>query len=127
MVQLQALNGKLAGKQWFVRHFPVQLGRSQACDVPLDEAGVWDKHAQIARLDNVFSFRVHPPALATVNREPATEHSLRNGDTIELGGAQLRFSLSPTRPRSVWFRETMTWLGLAVLCLLQVWMIYLLT
>jgi len=127
VIQLHALNGKMAGKQWVVRHFPVHLGRDRTCDVSLDEPGVWDKHAQIARDDSAFLFRVHSPALATVNAEPVSERPLRNGDIIELGGAQLRFSLSPTRPRSVWFRETLTWLGLAALCVLQAWLIYLLT
>jgi predicted component of type VI protein secretion system len=128
MVQLQALNGKMAGQQWVARHFPVQLGRARTCDVALDEPGVWDKHAEITRTDETFAFSVHPPALATINRETVQpQRSLRNGDVIELGSARLRFSLSPTRHRNMLVREILTWVGLAVLCVLQAALMYSLT
>jgi hypothetical protein len=49
---------------------------------------------------------------------------LRNGDVIELGAVKLRFGLSPTRQRSLRFREAVTWIALAALCLGQVALIY---
>ena len=127
MIQLQALNGKTAGHQWVARRFPVQIGRSRNSDVPLDEPGVWDRHAEITEADKSFSIRVHAPALATINGEPLTERTLRNGDVLELGGVQLRFSLSPTRHRRMALREALTWIGLLLLCAGQAALVFFLT
>jgi predicted component of type VI protein secretion system len=127
MIQIQVLNGKMAGHRWVARRFPVQLGRGRTCDLSLDEPGVWDRHAEITRTDDAFAFSVHSPALATINAEPATDRPLRNGDIIELGGVQLRFSLSPTRHSGLALREAITWLSIALLCAAQAALIYLLT
>ena len=124
MIQLQTLNGKTAGRQWVARRFPVQIGRGRTCDVSLDEPGVWDRHAEINETGNSFVVRVHSPALATLNGESLNEQPLRNGDILEMGGVQLRFSLSPTRGRNMVLREAMTWIALALLCVVQAAVVY---
>ena len=127
MIQLQSLNGKTAGHQWVSRRFPVQIGRARSSDISLDEPGVWDRHAEITEADKTFSVRVHSPALATINGEPLIERPLRNGDVLELGGVQLRFSLSPTRHRRMALREALTWIGLLLLCAGQAALVFFLT
>jgi hypothetical protein len=62
-----------------------------------------------------------------MNGEPVTQGRLRNGDTLELGGVQLRFSLSPTRHRHMVLREALTWSALALLCLVQAALVYFLS
>lgn len=125
MIQLQLINGKTAGTQYVARRFPVQLGRARDTHFPLDEPGVWDRHAEITlEPDNIFVVRATAQGRLAVNGEPAEEKSLRNGDVIELGSAQLRFSLSPTQHRSVRPREVLTWVAIGILCLLQIAIIY---
>jgi len=63
-------------------------------------------------------------ALVSVNGQPAQEAVLHNGDVIALGSVRIRFALSPTRHRSLRFRESLTWLGLAALCFGQATLIY---
>lgn len=126
MIQLQALSGKLAGTRWVARHFPVHLGRGAGCEVLVDDPGVFERHAVVLQSDSAFIFRVMPPAIASVNGEPVQEKALRAGDVIEIGSAQLRFGLSPTRHSSLLAREILTWVGLALLCLAQVALVYLL-
>lgn len=125
MIQLQILNGKTAGTQYVARRFPVQLGRARDTHFPLDEPGVWDRHAEISlEPDNTFVVRTKAEGRLAVNGEATEQKSLRNGDVVELGSAQLRFSLSPTQHRSVRFREVLTWVAIGVLCLAQIAIIY---
>ena len=88
---------------------------------------MWEKHAEITLADNVFAFRVHPPALATINGQSVSDHILHNGDVLELGGVQLRFSLSPTRHRRMALREALTWIALLLLCVVQAALVFYLT
>jgi len=71
-----------------------------------------------------FFLSVQPGARAFINAQPVEETFLRNGDIIEVGAAKLQFSLSPTRPRSLRWREVLTWVALAALCLGQVALVY---
>jgi hypothetical protein len=92
----------------------------------VDDGGVFDRHAEIARSGTEFVLRVVPPAIISVNAEPIQQRTLQSGDIIQVGSAQLRFGLSPTRHLSLRMREVLTWVGLALLCLAQVALIYLL-
>ena len=67
---------------------------------------------------------VSPDALVSVNGQRIERGLLRNGDIIEMGSVKLRFGLSPTRQRSLRFREIVTWIALTALCLGQVAIIY---
>jgi hypothetical protein len=125
VIQLTALHGKQAGTDWVARRFPVRLGRSAACEVCVEDDGVWDQHAEISlRRAEGFVVRVQGDALAAVNGHSVQEAVLRNGDVIELGAARIRFALSPTRQRSLRLREILTWLALAGLCVGEAALIY---
>ncbi len=128
MVLLTILNGETAGTEHRARRFPFRVGRAATCDLCLAAEGVWDQHLEI-QLQPAHGFVAiaQPEAYAIINGQRASTAVLRNGDVIDLGGAQLRFSLSPTRPRNWRLREALTWLALAALCLGQVALIYWLT
>ncbi len=127
MVLLQILNGKKAGANLATRHFPVHIGRAANADLPLEDPGIWDDHLQIRlRPDRSFEAVVSGSAIATLNAEPLSQAVLHNGDVLGLGSVQIRFGLSPTRQRSLRFREAATWFALALLCFAQVALIYLL-
>ena len=127
MIQLQSLNGKTAGRQTVVRRFPVRIGRTSSCDVVIEEPGVWENHGTIEARGTEFVFTAQTPALASVNGEAVGERVLRSGDVLELGSAQLRFGLSPTRPRGMRVREALTWGGLILLCVIEAGLLYLLS
>ena len=125
MLQLTILNGQQAGDELVARRFPVRIGRSAEAELRLEEDGVWDCHLEITlQPPEGLVLSVQPGALGLVNSQPVEHAVLRNGDVIEVGAAKLLFSLSPTRHRSLRFREVMTWIALALLCLGQVALIY---
>ena len=119
------LTGKQAGASAAARRFPFLIGRAPGVHLCLDDAGVFDRHAEI-RLNpgRGLCLVVQPGAMASVNGQTVREARLRAGDVIELGSAQLRFGLGPVPQRSLRWRETLTWLALIALCLGQVALIY---
>lgn len=116
MIQFQVLSGKQAGSHWVARRFPVRIGRDGSNDLQLLEAGVWDRHCEV-RFDPVQGCIVcsQSDALLTVNREPQQNAKLRNGDTIELGGVQLRFWLADPVMLTLRGREWLLWSLIAAL------------
>lgn len=125
MVQLKILSGKMAGTVWTARRFPVRVGRAASADLRLEEDGVWDQHIVLQfRRTEGFVVTAQADALAAVNGEPVQEAALRNGDSIELGALKLQFWLSETSQSGLGLRETLTWLGIVLVCLGQVALIY---
>jgi len=125
MVQLRVLSGKQAGAVWVARRFPVRIGRAGGAHLRLEDPGVWDRHLVLEfRPEEGVVLTTEPGALASVNHQPAARAVLRNGDTIELGGACLQFWLSDTTQRGLAFREWLTWAGIAAVSLGQVGLIY---
>jgi hypothetical protein len=127
MVQLRMLSGAEAGTVQGVRRFPCLIGRCSAADVRLEQAGVWDRHLQLELTpEQDITAAVLPGALAMLNGERLERTPLRNGDIIDLGAARIQFWLAPTRQRSVLLRERLTWVGLGLVCAVQILLIYVL-
>lgn len=125
MVQFTSLTGRTAGTSWVIRRLPACLGRSPHCQVQLPDDGVWDQHAQVRLVDRCqVALTVLGQARAYVNGQPIQQTRLRNGDVVELGAAKLLFSLSPTQPRRLVWRELLSWLGLAAVAVGQAALIY---
>ena len=125
MVRLTILNGKKAGADWVARRFPFRVGRAAACELCLDDEGVWDRHLEFNLKPAAGLFlAAQPGSLTCVNGHPVAETALRNGDLIEIGSLRLRFWLAPTRQRGLRLREYLTWLALALVSLGQVALIY---
>ena len=115
----------MAGAEGLARHFPFRIGRAPSSGFRVDDDGVWDSHLEIALTDGEgFVLSVASGALASVNGRGVQTALLRNGDLIEVGAAQIRFSLGPARPRGLRPREFLTWAALAALSLGQVALIY---
>ena len=125
MVQLKILSGKKAGAVWTARRFPVRIGRAANAELRVEEDGIWERHLVLElRRAEGFVLTTEPDALATVNGEPIQEAILRNGDSIEAGALRLQFWLSETRQFGLGLRETLTWVGIVLVCLVQVALIY---
>jgi pSer/pThr/pTyr-binding forkhead associated (FHA) protein len=127
MVHLKVLSGKQAGSVHALQKFPCLFGRSSAADICLEENGVWDRHSELIHdQSGTFVLRCFSDAGLCVNGRPVIEASLRNGDLIELGAVRLQFWLAETRQRSLCAREWLTWTAFTLLCLGQIYLIYLL-
>src|SRR5882757_1711990 len=96
MIQLDVLYGKTAGASTVARRFPFVIGRSAGAHLRLEEDGIWEQHLSISlQSPEGFLLRNQSGALTSVNGEPVEQTILRNGDLIEIGPAQIRFSLGP--------------------------------
>lgn len=125
MVQLRILSGKQAGSSCSIEHFPCVVGRASSAHLRIEEPGVWDKHLELnLNREEGFTLTALPGAAVTVNGQPVTSHFLKGGDLIGLGAARLQFWLTSTRQRGFRAVEIATWAGLALLCALQLLVIY---
>jgi hypothetical protein len=124
MIRLHILSGAHAGARYDAFHFPITLGRSDQSDISRNEPGVWPSHCKILWLKEGIVLEVEPDAMASVNGVPIPRAVLRNGDLITLGGATIRFGLSPVRQSRAALLEWLTWTALAALSLGQVAVIY---
>jgi predicted component of type VI protein secretion system len=124
MVQLQLLSGKQAGAQFSSARFPIRIGRASNADLSFDEPGVWPQHCQIIWGEQSLILQAEPNALVCVNGKQIHELALRNGDEIVIGGLKMSFAMSPAPQSSLSLREGLTWAALAVLCVVQVAIIF---
>lgn len=125
MVQFTILSGKMAGSYCTARHFPFRVGRSASADLQIEDVGVWDEHLSLSLLpETAIEMTVQPGAMATINGESVNRATLRNGDLIQIGAVQLRFTISATKQKRFWGREALVWTGLGLVCLVQIGIIY---
>jgi pSer/pThr/pTyr-binding forkhead associated (FHA) protein len=126
MIQLKVLSGKMAGSTSVARRFPFRVGRAPSAGLVVEEAGVWENHFHV-EFEPGTGFVATPQgeALLTVNGEPVRERRLlRNGDSIEIGGARLQFWLGETRQSGMRLQEVLVWAGVVLVTLAQVVLIY---
>lgn len=125
MVQLRILSGKNAGTRWDAVRFPVRIGRSAACDLQLEEEGVWDEHFKLtfSRAEG-FMLVGCRDALLTLNQEPVKTGRLRNGDSIEAGAVRMQFWLRETRQHGLSLRECLVWILIVAITLGELAAIY---
>ncbi len=125
MVQLRLLNGRQAARTFVARNYPWRIGRDPTADVQLEEDGVWDQHLEIwLKPQEGLLLALQPGAWGTVNGEPFQTKLLRNGDLIQIGAVKLQFFLSDTQICNWGWRESLTWLFLGFLCLVQIALFY---
>ncbi len=120
MVQFRVLNGHRAGTAQTATRFPCTIGRANADDFQLVEAGVWENHLQLdLQIPDGFRLRRLGQGRASVNGTEFDELILRNGDVIELGAVKVQFWLAEVRQSDNRVREALVWLGLVALVLLE--------
>jgi pSer/pThr/pTyr-binding forkhead associated (FHA) protein len=126
MIQLKVLSGKMAGSTSVARRFPFPVGRAPGAGLVVEEPGVWEDHFHV-EFEPGKGFIAAPQgeALLAVNGEPVRERRLlRNGDSIEIGGARLQFWLGETRQSGMRLQEVLVWAGVVLVTLAQVVLIY---
>lgn len=120
MVQLRVLNGSRAGTAHTASRFPCTIGRASGDDLQLAEAGIWENHLQLnLQVPDGFRLSRLGQGRASVNGTEFDELVLRNGDVIELGAVKVQFWLAEVQQSSNRVRETLVWLGLAALVVLE--------
>ena len=125
MIEINVLNGRVAGKTVAARRFPFGIGRHKAADLCLEEPGVWDRHLRLDLQETEgITLTVAPEARATVNGQSVQATRLRDGDVIEIGAVRLRFRLAATRQRDLPLREGLTWLAWGALCAVQIGLLH---
>ncbi len=109
------------------RRFPFSIGRSAEADLRLQDEGIFERHLEL-RLQPAegLVLAVHPDAYAAVNGQTAQETALHSGDVISAGSVKFGLSLSAAPQYSLRFREALVWVGIAVVCAIQITLIYLL-
>lgn len=127
MVQLRITRGSQAGQCIEVASFPFQVGRQLSNHLVLYDPGVWDQHLSLEWAEGRIEVSSSGHALVAVNGHAIERKTLRNGDRIELGDAEVQFLLAPTRQRNMRLREWSTWAALVLLFLFQLGIIYSLT
>jgi pSer/pThr/pTyr-binding forkhead associated (FHA) protein len=128
MVQLKVGFPEKADSVIVVRRFPFLIGRREDAGLKLEEPGVWERHARIdLDPEEGFFLEVESGALAAVNGEPIQRSRLVNGDVIRIGSIPIQFWLSEVRQSSFRVREWLTWIAMAALAGIQVWLVYLLS
>ncbi len=120
MVELRKLDGSRP-IDYLVDPIPFLIGRKGA-NLELEQPGVWDRHFVVDRAgDGMFVAIPQPEALLTRAGRVLTEATpLRNGDVLEAGSARLQFRLRAARQRSLSALETLTWVGLGALVMVQI-------
>jgi hypothetical protein len=109
-----------------VRDFPLVIGRGGQAGLRLEQAGVWEEHAELRlKVGEGFFVRSCSEALVVLNNQAVSESRLRNGDLLELGGACLRFGFTDTLQRHFRLRERVSWTAIGLLCLGQLVLVYL--
>ncbi|MCP4048934.1 MAG: FHA domain-containing protein [Gammaproteobacteria bacterium] len=81
----------------------IVLGSSPDCDVQLDEAGVFPKHAEIRRTgDSSLLLKDLGSEVGTLlNGEPVIESHLGSGDEIRIGTCRLMLQAPGLRPERI--------------------------
>jgi pSer/pThr/pTyr-binding forkhead associated (FHA) protein len=125
MVQLRILSGHQAGAQRTTRRFPFRIGRAPDNDWPLDDDGIWERHASLT-FDPAegFLLRAESDALLSVNHQPVRSARLRNGDCIQIGAATLQFWLAPVAQRPHRWREALVWAFITGIVVLELALIF---
>jgi hypothetical protein len=123
-IQLELLSSRQDPTLWTIERFPCVIGRGPSANLRLEEPGFWEEHLRLdVRASKGVELRVLGDALATVNSQPVSNRVLKNGDVIEVGASQLRFWLGPNRQRDYRLRETLTWIALAALLAVEIWLV----
>ena len=97
--RLLGVGGGLDGQEFVLTSDRTTIGRSQVCDIQLDEPSLSSEHARLVRSED--GWRVIN-LLSTngvfVNDEKVFSHRLNDGDVIRLGRVSLKFRDPSSKP-----------------------------
>lgn len=111
-----------------VRRFPFTVGRASGSHLISDDSGVWDEHFQIEyRSSDGLVLRPAQQSVTLIDSEPVSlPIRLTNGVEITAGAMRIRFNLADAEIRSCRYREVATWLTVACVVAVQIWLLIIL-
>jgi hypothetical protein len=127
MFQFGVLSGAQRGEFIPISQFPCAVGRGNAAQIKLSDAGIWDLHCRLELTDrSKLRMESLSGALTLVNGQSSQSCELNVGDKLQLGGLKLQLELSSPIPKSLRSREIAFWALLTAICLTQIAVIYIL-
>ncbi|MEW6356943.1 MAG: HD domain-containing phosphohydrolase [Planctomycetota bacterium] len=91
MISLIGLEGPVAGKRFFLKAFPFQIGRGPKNDLVLNDSHVSLQHAVVVQeSDGVFVVDLGSTNGTVVNGKASGRALLGDGDTIAIGSSEFR-------------------------------------
>lgn len=127
MFCLTVVKGKQQGHTVELTKYPFVIGKNKEAHLPLSDAGVWDDHLAIElKLGESPTLRRVGEGSISLNSESIESSTLRNGDIITIGAAQLRFSSAPAKRKSLIFQSSASWIAMVFVVILEILLVILL-
>lgn len=125
MIVFQFVAGSLKGRELRVDRLPVSIGRDSDVDIRVGDDGVFGRHLRIF-LDSDARLQLdsQPPAFALIDGAKVQSTCVRVGDCIGVGAAFFRIALDSPKQASLVVRESLLWLGILTLILIQLWAMF---
>ncbi len=101
--------------------FPVTIGRSPNAQIRLVAPGVWDSHAELGRdlHSGKVVIRAMGEASLLINGARVEMQEVGPGDEIQVGGVVLLVALAPLQQRGLRSMESISWLLLAAIVMIE--------
>jgi CDP-diglyceride synthetase len=96
---LRVIAGGMAGKEFILYHAITRIGSDPKCEIfLLKDPAVEPLHAQIDERGAQRVLSASPAAPVLVNGQPTTSHTMRSGDTIQIGNTVISYAERATAP-----------------------------
>jgi hypothetical protein len=90
---LRVVAGGMTGKEFILYHAVTRIGSSPQCEIfLLKDPAVEPLHAQIEERGPQRTLTASPAAPVLVNGSPTTSHTLRHGDTLQIGKTVISYA-----------------------------------
>lgn len=99
---LRVVAGGMAGKEFILYHAVTRIGSDPKCEIfLLKDPAVEPLHAQIEERGAQRILTASPSAPVLVNGSPTTSHTLRHGDTVQIGNTVIAYAERASAPAAV--------------------------
>src|SRR5207248_11537129 len=89
---LDVVSGGMAGKQFILDHDATPIGSGPNCNITLvKDASISAHHVTLRRIGDALVAEAMVPATVTVNGVPSFQHTLRDGDVVQIGSTVVRY------------------------------------
>jgi hypothetical protein len=126
MFCLTVVQGKQQGHSVSIDRYPFVIGKNQEAQLRLSDPGIWDNHLAIELTvgESPTIKRIGDGSIS-VNSDPIENATLRNGDIITIGAAQLRFNSAPAKRKSLVFQNSASWIAMILVVILEIFLVIL--
>ena len=99
---LRVVAGGMTGKEFILYHAVTRIGSDPKCEIfLLKDPAVEPLHAQIEERGAQRILTASPSTPALVNGSPTTSHTLRHGDTVQIGNTVISYAERASAPAAI--------------------------